>query len=163
MKDQTEKARSWVAYVLKHHDRELRAIEDQITQEHESLQADLKRIRERAEPGAVDYGRDRVQGSAEPDARLVAIVDAIDRRQQRSDRTIERLERRRAAIEEIHLTIIDMDDPDKDVLLALYYPYRTYAQAAKVLYIDKSTVVRHRERAFNRLVKLVIKCNQTNK
>lgn len=160
MKDTEEKTRSWVAYVLKHHDRELHAIEDQIVQERESLQTDLKRIRERAEPGAVDYGRDRVQGSAEPDARMVAILSAIEHRQQRSDRTIKKLERRRAAIEDVHLAIIDMDDPDKDVLLTLYYPYRTYAQAAEILFVDKSTVVRHRERAFNRLVELVIKRNQ---
>lgn len=147
-----------VAYILKHHDRELQAIEKQLTYERESLVEDLNRIRGRALPGAVDYGKEPVQsGTTDPDGKMVAVMDALDHRKEAAERVFKKLIQQRDEIEGIRLTILDMDDPNKDVLLALYYPYRTYEQAADELGIDRSTVARRREIAFKRLTETVFK------
>lgn len=158
VKDRYEVVIRRVAYVLKHHDRELQAVEKQIAYERETLEEDLKRIRARALPGAVDYGKDPVQGgSPDPDGKMVAVMDALDHRKEAADRVFKKLTQQREEIEGIRLTILDMEDPNKDVLLALYYPYRTYEQAAAELGIDRSTVARRREIAFKKLTEIVFK------
>jgi DNA-directed RNA polymerase specialized sigma subunit len=50
-----------------------------------------------------------------------------------------------------------MDAKSKCVLLTLYYPRRTYEQAAEILEVDVSTVSRQRKTAVEKLTRRIIR------
>ena len=152
-----DKAIGRVYDILKNHDQELAVIDATIQAEREALEADLDRIRARATPRAVRYDTPRVQSSPDPDGGLVKIMEAIDRRTDAANRRIAALEERRRQIERVHEAILDMDAKSKIVLLTLYYPRRTYEQAAETLGVDVSTVSRQRKTAVDRLTRKLIR------
>ena len=132
-------------------------IEAQIEAERASLEADLAEIRTRAYPRAVRYDTPRVQSSPDPDGLLVKVADAIQHRTARTKRATDALEERQRQIENVHEAILTMDAKSKIILLTLYYPRRTYAQAAELLDMDVSTVSRQRKTAVDRLVRKYIR------
>lgn len=67
------------------------------------------------------------------------------------------LEERQRQIERVHDAVLDMDAKSKIVLLTLYYPRRTYEQAAEALGVDVSTVSRQRKTAVDRLTRKLIR------
>lgn len=143
--------------ILKNHDQETRTIEAQIEAERAALEADLAEIRTRAYPRAVRYDTPRVQSSPDPDGNMVKIAAAIERRTARTKRAVEALEDRQRQIENVHEIVLAMDAKAKIVLLTMYYPRRTYEQAAEALGMDVSTVSRQRKTAVERLVRKYIR------
>ena len=115
-------------------------------------EADLEFILESAYPSSQlsDAGV-RVQSSPDPDGRLVRMVDKRDRRRQRANEAIGNLERQLQQITEVQNLVYTLDTRSKCVLLALYYPYRSYDEAAEFLQVERTTVYRQREIALNRL------------
>lgn len=152
-----DKAIGRVYDILKNHDQELAVIDATIQTEREALEADLDRIRARATPRAVRYDTPRVQSSPDPDGGLVKIMEAIDRRTDAANRRIAALEERRRQIERVYETVLAMDAKSKIVLLTLYYPRRTYEQAAEALGVGVSTVSRQRKTAVDRLTRKLIR------
>lgn len=138
--------------ILRNHDQEARVIEAQIAAEKEALEADLEIILESAYPSSQlsDAGV-RVQSSPDPDGRLVHMVDKRDRRRQRANEAIGNLEHQLQQITEVQNLVYTLDTRSKCVLLALYYPYRSYDEAAEFLQVERTTVYRQREIALNRL------------
>ena len=148
-KPKESKVRTRVMEILRNHDQEARVIEAQIAAEKEALEADLEFILESAYPSSQlsDAGV-RVQSSPDPDGRLVRMVDKRDRRRQRANEAIGNLERQLQQITEVQNLVYTRS---KCVLLALYYPYRSYDEAAEFLQVERTTVYRQREIALNRL------------
>ena len=151
-KPKESKVRTRVMEILRNHDQEARVIEAQIAAEKEALEADLEFILESAYPSSQlsDAGV-RVQSSPDPDGRLVRMVDKRDRRRQRANEAIGNLERQLQQITEVQNLVYNLDTRSKCVLLALYYPYRSYDEAAEFLQVERTTVYRQREIALNRL------------
>ena len=79
------------------------------------------------------------------------MVDKRDRRRQRANEAIGNLEHQLQQITEVQNMVYALDTRSKCVLLALYYPYRSYDEAAKFLQVERTTVYRQREIALNRL------------
>ena len=150
-KPKESKIRTRVMEILRNHDQEARVIEAQIAAEKEALEADLEFILESAYPSSQLSDTDvRVQSSPDPDGRLVRMVDKRDRRQ-RANEAIGNLEHQLQQITEVQNMVYALDTRSKCVLLALYYPYRSYDEAAKFLQVERTTVYRQREIALNRL------------
>lgn len=156
-KERAERTTRRVYDILKNHDQEMSTIEAQIDAERVALEKDLEEIRSRAYPRGVRYDTPRVQSSPDPDGLLVKMADAIQRRTARTKRAIDALEERQRQIENVHEAVLTMDAKAKIVLLTLYYPRRTYAQAAEILDMDVSTVSRQRKTAVERLARKYIR------
>lgn len=156
-RDSVEKTTGRVYDILKNHDQETRTIEAQIDAECAALEEDLAEIRSRAYPRGVRYDTPRVQSSPDPDGILVKVAAAIERRTDRTKRAVAALEERQRQIERVHDAVLDMDAKSKIVLLTLYYPRRTYEQAAEALGVDVSTVSRQRKTAVDRLTRKLIR------
>lgn len=152
-RDSVEKTTGRVYDILKNHDQESRTIEAQIEAERAALEEDLAEIRSRAYPRGVRYDTPRVQSSPDPDGLLVKVAAAIERRTDRTKRAVAALEERQRQIDRVHDAVLDMDARSKIVLLTLYYPRRTYEQAAEALGVDVSTVSRQRKTAVDRLTR----------
>ena len=154
--EKEEKRKAWVRFrvmdVLRNHDQEARVIESQIAAERAALAEDLKEIMESAFPsGQLSDAGVRVQSSPDPDARMVNMVTRAEKRRNTAARRIGALERQAQQIEDVLSAILGMDSQSKCVLLALYYPYRSYEEAAEFLQVDRTTVYRQREIALNKL------------
>lgn len=156
-KDRADQTARRVYDILKNHDQEMSTIEAQIDAERAALEEDLEAIRARAYPRGVRYDTPRVQSSPDPDGLLIKVADAIQRRTARTKRATDALEERQRQIENVHEAILTMDAKSKIILLTLYYPRRTYAQAAELLDMDVSTVSRQRKTAVDRLVRKYIR------
>lgn len=152
-KPKENKVRTRVMDILRNHDQEARVIEAQIAAEKESLETDLEFILlESSYPsGQFSETGVRVQSSPNPDESLVRMVDKRDRRRQRANETIGNLEHQLQQIKEVQNLVYTLDTRSKCVLLALYYPYRSYDEAAEFLQVERTTVYRQREIALNRL------------
>lgn len=156
-RDSVEKTTGRVYDILKNHDQESRTIEAQIEAERAALEEDLAEIRSRAYPRGVRYDTPRVQSSPDPDGLLVKVAAAIERRTDRTKRAVAALEERQRQIDRVHDAVLDMDAMSKIVLLTLYYPRRTYEQAAEALGVDVSTVSRQRKTAVDQLTRKLIR------
>ena len=154
--EKEEKRKAWVRFrvmdVLRNHDQEARVIESQIAAERAALAEDLKEILESAFPSSQLYDAGvRVQSSPDPDARMVNMVTRTEKRRNTADRRIGALERQAQQIEDVLSAILDMDSQSKCVLLALYYPFRSYKEAADFLHMAKATIYRQRKTALDSL------------
>lgn len=151
-KPKESKVRTRVMEILRNHDQEARVIEAQIAAEKEALEADLEFILESAYPSSQlsDAGV-RVQSSPDPDARMVNMVTRTEKRRNTADRRIGALERQAQQIEDVLSAILGMDSQSKCVLLALYYPFRSYKEAAGFLHMAKATIYRQRKTALDSL------------
>lgn len=156
-KDRAERTTRRVYDILKNHDQESRTIEAQIDAERAALEEDLAEIRSRAYPRGVRYDTPRVQSSPDPDGNMVKVAAAIERRTDRTKRAVAALEEQQRQIDRVHEGVLGMDAKSKIVLLTLYYPRRTYEQAAETLGVDVSTVSRQRKTAVDKLVRKLIR------
>jgi DNA-directed RNA polymerase specialized sigma subunit len=150
--DAERRIRRNIEDILQNHDQEIMTIDAQIEAERAALEADLESIRARAYP-SIKYDDVRVQTTSDPDGKMVHIVEAIERRRKRAERNIAALEERRRQIEAVYHNILSLDTKSKCVLLTLYYPKRTYEEAAEILNVDVSTIARRRKAAITSLVK----------
>ncbi len=150
-KPKESKVRTRVMEILRNHDQEARVIEAQIAAEKEALEADLEFILESAYPSSQlsDAGV-RVQSSPDPDGKT-----GSHGRQARPKKTKSKRSDRQPG------TPTSTDHRGSkpglhpghpfECLLALYYPYRSYDEAAEFLQVERTTVYRQREIALNRL------------
>lgn len=151
-KPKESQVRTRVMDILRNHDQEARVIEAQIAAEKESLEYDLEEIlMSGAYPSTAINPTGVRASSPDPDGSLVRMVDRRDRRRTRADEAIANLERQLRQIEEVRSLVLTLDTRSKCVLLALYYPYRSYEEAAEFLQVDRTTVYRQREIALNKL------------
>lgn len=151
-KPKESQVRTRVMDILRNHDQEARVIEAQIAAEKESLEYDLEEIlMSGAYPSTAINPMGVRASSPDPDGNLVRMVDRRDRRRARADEAIANLERQLRQIEEVRSLVLTLDTRSKCVLLALYYPYRSYEEAAEFLQVDRTTVYRQREIALNKL------------
>lgn len=151
-KPKERQVRTRVMDILRNHDQEARVIEAQIAAEKESLEYDLEEIlMSGAYPSTAINPTGVRASSPDPDGNLVRMVDRRDRRRARADEAIANLERQLRQIEEVRSLVLTLDTRSKCVLLALYYPYRSYEEAAEFLQVDRTTVYRQREIALNKL------------
>ena len=151
-KPKESQVRTRVMDILRNHDQEARVIEAQIAAEKESLEYDLEEIlMSGAYPSTAINPTGVRASSPEPAGNLVRMVDRRDRRRARADEAIANLERQLRQIEEVRSMVLTLDTRSKCVLLALYYPYRSYEEAAEFLQVDRTTVYRQREIALNKL------------
>lgn len=151
-KPKESQVRTRVMDILRNHDQEARVIEAQISAEKESMEYDLEEIlMSGAYPSTAIKPTGVRASSPEPDGNLVRMVDRRDRRRARADEAIANLERQLRQIEEVRSLVLTLDTRSKCVLLALYYPYRSYEEAAEFLQVDRTTVYRQREIALNKL------------
>lgn len=148
--DTEERIRKNIEDILQNHAQEIKTIEAQIDLEKATLEADLEEIRARVFP-SVRYDTIRVQYSTDPDAKMIRMMEAIERRQKRSERAIAPLEERKRQIEAVYQHVLCLDAKSKCVLLTLYYPRRTYEEAAEVLDVDVSTITKRRKVAIKKL------------
>lgn len=154
--EKEEKRKAWVRFrvmdVLRNHDQEARVIESQIAAERAALAEDLKEIMESAFPsGQLSDAGVRVQSSPDPDARMVNMVTRAEKRRNTAARRIGALERQTQQIEDVLSAILGMDSQSKCVLLALYYPFRSYKEAVGFLHMAKATIYRQRKTALDSL------------
>lgn len=151
-KPKESQVRTRVMDILRNHDQEARVIEAQIAAEKESLEYDLEEIlMSGAYPSTAINPTGVRASSPDQDGNLVRMVDRRDRRRARADEAIANLERQLRQIEEVRSLVLTLDTRSKCVLLALYYPYRAYEEAAEFLQVDRTTVYRQREIALNKL------------
>lgn len=151
-KPKESQVRTRVMDILRNHDQEARVIEAQIAAEKESLEYDLEEIlMSGAYPSTAINPTGVRASSPDPGGNLVRMVDRRDRRRARADEAIANLERQLRQIEEVRSLVLTLDTRSKCVLLALYYPYRSYEEAAEFLQVDRTTVYRQREIALNKL------------
>lgn len=151
-KPKESQVRTRVMDILRNHDQEARVIEAQIAIEKESLEYDLEEIlMSGAYPSTAINPTGVRASSPDPDKNMIRMVDRRDRRRARADEAIANLERQIRQIEEVRAMVLTLDTRSKCVLLALYYPYRTYEEAAEFLQVDRTTVYRQREIAMNKL------------
>ena len=149
-KDSTVSTR--VMDILRNHDKEKRVLKAQIAAEKESLECDLEEILISGAYPSTSINPTGVRASSpDTDGNLVRMVDRRDRRRARADEAIANLERQLRQIEEVRSLVLTLDTRSKCVLLALYYPYRSYEEAAEFLQVDRTTVYRQREIALNKL------------
>lgn len=154
--EKEEKRKAWVRFrvmaVLRNHDQEARVIESQIAAERAAMAEDLKEIMESAFPsGQPSDAGVRVQSYPDPDARMVNMVTRAEKRRNTAARRIGALERQAQQIEDVLSAILGMDSQSKCVLLALYYPFRSYKEAAGFLHMAKATIYRQRKTALDSL------------
>lgn len=154
--DTEERIRKNIEDILQNHAQEIRTIDAQIEEERAALEADLEEIRARAYP-SMKYDNVRVQSSIDPDGKMVRMMEAIECRRARTERTIAALEERRQQIEAVHHNILSLDAKSKCVLLTLYYPRCTYEEAAFRLGVETSTVTRWRRTAIDRLTRRMLR------
>lgn len=137
--------------ILRNHEREQRVIEAQIEHEIESMNRDVDDLASGGYP-KMAASLVKVQcGMSDPDAAVVNIVDQISKRRKRSESLIASLSERLQKIDAVQDLVLQMDSKSKTILIALYYPYRTYDQAASLLGIDSATLARQRSIAIERL------------
>ena len=151
-KPKESQVRTRVMDILRNHDQEARVIEAQIAAEKESLEYDLEEIlMSGAYPSTAINPTGVRASSPDPDGNLVRMVDRRDRRRARADEAIANLERQLRQIEEVRSLVLTLDTRSKCVLLALYYPFRSYKEAADFLHMAKATIYRQRKTALDSL------------
>lgn len=146
-----EDVRSQVLDILRNHERERRVIEAQIEYEKLVLARDVDEIASGGYP-SMALSADKVTSSkASADGAMVNMVDLISKRKARSEALIDSLSARLRKIDAVQDLVLQMDSRNKTILIALYYPYRTYAEASALLDIDTATLARQRSIALERL------------
>ena len=145
-----------IVWILNNHELEEALLRDQLERERISCQDDLERIYGIVGIKTLDYSDVKVMSSAKDDSRLATVVAmAEERREQYEEKAAEfRLELE--AITSVYKLVCFMDGMDRAVLLALYYPRRTYGEAAKLLGYSTTAITRHRSKAIERLVDLIM-------
>lgn len=88
---------------------------------------------------------------------MVKVAAAIESRTARTKRAIDHLKERQTQIDRVHDAVLNMDAKSAAVLLALYYPRQTYAQAAEALGVETSTVSRQRKAAVDSLIRRIVR------
>lgn len=146
-----EEVRIQVVDILRNHERERRVVEAQIEHERFAMARDVDEIASGGYP-SMALSADKVMSSkASADGAMVNMVDLISKRKSRSEALIESLSARLRKIDAVQDLVLQMDSRNKTILIALYYPYRTYAQASALLDIDTATLARQRAIAIERL------------
>lgn len=150
-----DNVRRRVIEILKNHAREETVILQRIADEDTKLLRDMEEILSKAYPttASSDAGVRVSSGTQHPDEKMLQIVDERTRRNNEAEAKKEPLRHQLQQIYLVEEIVQQLDTNDKCALTALYYPYRTYEEAAKLLCMDRSTLRRHAVVAIDRLTK----------
>lgn len=151
MNDQTRRR---VIEILKNHAREETLLLQRLADEDIALTREMDAILSKAYPttASSDAGVHVSSSAVHPDEKLMSIVDERSKTTERSEMRKAPLRHQLQQIYLVEELVQQLDTNDKCALTALYYPYRTYDDAAKLLGMDRSTLRRHAAVAINRLV-----------
>lgn len=149
-----DQTRRRVIEILKNHAREETLLLQRLANEDIALMNDMDAILSKAYPtsAAPDAGVHVTTSAVHPDEKLITIVDERSKRTQMSEMRKAPLRHQLQQIYLVEEIVQQLDTNDKCALTALYYPNRTYDEAAKLLGMDRSTLRRHAAIAINRLV-----------
>ena len=118
-----------------------------------ALEADLDAMREQLLLHGIDYSLDRVISSQSHDAKLLNVLQAMDERRDLYETRVSRIQKRLDEIAQVYELVLDLDPRLRTVVMALYYPRRTYSAAADEIGIDVRTISRRRAEAVDELVR----------
>ena len=141
-----------VLWILNNHELEEALLRDQLERERLSCQDYLERIYGIVGIKAIDYSADRVQASSKDDSRLATVIAMADERREQYEQIASDLSLDLEVITSVYKLVSYLEGMDRAVLLALYYPKRTYGAAAKMLGYSVQSLTRYRSRAIERLV-----------
>lgn len=145
-----------IVWILKNHDTETAILQDQIEMENNSLQEDLDRIYGAVGIKAVEYDNVKVISSVKGDSKIASAIAKAEARRIRHERKIEQFQTEMEAIDSVYKLITLQDGMNRAVLLTLYYPYRSYSDAARILGYSIQSIVRFRSQAIDALVDVIM-------
>ena len=141
-----------VVWILNNHELEESLLRDQLERERLALNDDLERIYGIVGIKAIDYSADRVQASVKDESRVATVIAMADERRAEYEERAGDIRLELEVIASIYKLVSYLEGMDRAVLLALYYPKRTYGAAAKMLGYSVQSLTRYRSRAIERLV-----------
>lgn len=147
-----EAIRRRVVWILYNHDLQEALLKDQLERASITLAEDLERIYGAVGLKGVSYDDTKVLSSIKDDARIATVIALADDRREHFEDLERTIRMELEAIESVHRLVCLADDMDKAVLLALYYPRRTYAEAGRILGYSIRAVTRFRSVAIEHLV-----------
>lgn len=149
-----EQTRRRVIEILKNHAREETLLLQRLAEEDIALTNAMDAILSKAYPtsAAPNAGVHVSTSAVHPDEKLITIIEDRSKMTERSEMRKAPLRHQLQQIYLVEELVQQLDTNDKCALTALYYPYRTYDDAAKLLGMDRSTLRRHAAVAINRLV-----------
>lgn len=144
-----------VVWILYNHDLQESLLKDQLERSSIALAEDLDRIYGAVGLKGVSYEDTKVLSSIKDDARIATVIALAEDRREHYDSLQKTIRMELEAIESVYRLVCLADDMDKAVLLALYYPKRTYAEAGRILGYSIRAVTRFRSVAIEHLVDII--------
>lgn len=151
-RDQIHKRVVWILY---NHDLQESLLKDQLERARIGLADDLERIYGAVGLKGVNYSDTKVMSSIKDEARIATAIALAEERQRHFRELEKSLKMELDAIDSVYKLVCLADDMDKAVLLALYYPRRTYAEAGKILGYSIRAVTRFRSIAIEHIVDII--------
>ena len=144
-----------VVWILHNHDLQESLLKDQLERASMALADDLDRIYGAVGLKGVSYEDTKVMSSIKDESRIATAVALAEERRKYYDRLAKSIRMELEAIGSVYQLVCLADDMDKAVLLALYYPKRTYVEAGKILGYSVRAITRHRSCAIEHLVDII--------
>lgn len=148
-----------VKEILLYHQEEKDLLLSQLDQENRKYREQKERLYASVGLQGISYDQLKVQATKENDAALINMLSNLEWLKSSYEEITRDLDRKLKEIQMVRQQILLLPVNSRNVLLALYYPKTTYDAAAKMLYVDKSTVFRWRVEAFSRLCEEIWKKN----
>jgi DNA-directed RNA polymerase specialized sigma24 family protein len=139
--------------ILEHHEQDEKQLVRQLQEERIACEEDVDALRDRLKMHGVDYSLDRVITSRGADDALLNVLQAMDERRERCRLKLERIQRSLDVIWHVYEFVLDLEPRYRAVIMALYYPRRSYAAAAEEVGVDVRTISRRRSDAVDQLVR----------
>ena len=137
--------------ILLHHEEERELLTIQLEKENRKYRENMERLYASVGLKGISYDQVKVQASKENDAAFVNMISNLEKLNESFQEETADLMKRLEKIQMVRREIMTLPANSRNVLMALYYPKHTYETAAKILHVDKSTVVRWRVEAFSAL------------
>lgn len=137
-----------LVYILQNHSTEEALLNIQLQEAREQMDRGLERIYTFLGISGIDYDTIKVQVSiSSADGKLVNALTACDKIRDSYALKTSRIQQQLNQIQEVYNQILELDQDEKNVLIALYYPRRKIFDAARILHCSKATVYRMRDMA----------------
>ena len=154
MQTKNQALKNRICEILRNHEEKIRVISARIKSENISLKSELNGIYMDAAYPPHSLDTSGVHKTSALSKGFDDAVDDIQNTKKRTEEFIASLTHQLYQIKEVETMVGKLDTVSKSTLLALYYPHRTYEQAAELLDIDKTTIYRRRKIAIKKLVEM---------
>ncbi len=145
-----------VVWVLNNHEVEESILKDQIGQEDAALAEDLDRIYGAVGLKGLNYSDTKVLSSIKQDSKIAAAIAAAEERRHKALERTAGFRIELEAIESIYKLVCSLEGMERAVLLAMYYPRRSYGDVAKMLGYSVRAVSRYRSLGIGHVVDFII-------